>query len=205
MIKNIIFDYGRVLVDYSLEYLYDGIFDDKQEMQWFIDNVVNAEFHTTLDLGNPTQEVIEEWQRRFPKYRWELECYDTDYLKLIGSEVPGMRQLLIDLHDRGFRLFGLTNWGHQFQVVYENYDIFQLLDGQVVSGEEHVVKPDPRIFEILLDRYRLLPEECVFTDDRADNVEGAHRMGIHGIVFKNAEQLREQINLLVSGVEGDSM
>ena len=58
-IKNIIFDYGRVLVDYSTKYLYDSVFADKQEMQWFIDHVVNAEFHTTLDLGYPTQEVIE--------------------------------------------------------------------------------------------------------------------------------------------------
>ena len=199
-IKNIIFDYGRVLVDYSPEYLYDSVFTDKREMQWFIDHVVNAEFHTTLDLGNPTREVIEEWIRRFPKYSRELNLYDTDYLRLVGEEVPGMRQLLIDLHEQGYHLYGLTNWGHKFQLVYEKYTIFKLLDGQVVSGEEHVVKPDPQIFNILLSRYELRPEECVFTDDRAENVEGAQRLGIHGIVFKNAEQLREEIGKLELGI-----
>lgn len=192
-IKNIIFDYGRVLVDYSTKYLYDSVFTDKQEMQWFIDHVVNAEFHTTLDLGNPTQEVINEWKRRFPKYRRELDLYDTDYLRLVGEEMPGMRQLLTDLHEDGYQLYGLTNWGHKFWLVYEKYSIFQLLDGQVVSGEEHVVKPDPQIYNILLNRYSLNPEECIFTDDRAENVEGAQRLGIHGIVFQNAEQLREEI------------
>ena len=195
-IKNVIFDYGRVLVDYSPEYLYDSVFTDKQEMHWFIDHVVNAEFHTTLDLGNPTNEVIEEWKRRFPKYSRELDLYDTDYLRLVGEEVPGMRQLLIDLHQQGFQLYGLTNWGHKFKLVYEKYSIFQLLDGQVVSGEEHVVKPDPQIFNILLQRYDLRPEECIFTDDRADNVEGAIQLGIHGIVFQNAQQLRDEIGKL---------
>ncbi len=198
-IKNIIFDYGRVLVDYSTKYLYDSVFADKQEMQWFIDHVVNAEFHTTLDLGYPTQEVIEEWKRRFPKYTRELELYDTDYLRLVGEEMPGMHQLLTDLHEEGFQLYGLTNWGHKFWLVYKKYSIFQLLDGQVVSGEEHVVKPDPKIFNILLNRYGLNPEESIFTDDRAENVEGAQQLGIHGIVFQNAEQLREEIGKLVRG------
>lgn len=195
-IKNVIFDYGKVLVDYSLEYLYDSIFTDKQEMQWFFDHVVNAEFHTTLDLGNPTQEVIDEWKRRFPKYQRELELYASDYLRLIGDEMPGMHQLLIDLRQQGYHLYGLTNWGHKFWLVYEKYSIFQLLDGQVVSGEEHVVKPDPQIFNILLNRYNLHPEESVFTDDRAENVEDAQRLGLHGIVFQSAEQLREEIEKL---------
>ena len=199
-IENIIFDYGRVLVDYSPEYLYDSVFTDKQEMQWFINHVVNAEFHTTLDLGNPTHEVIEEWKRRFPKYSHELDLYDTDYLRLVGEEMPGMRQLLTDLHEQKFQLYGLTNWGHKFWLVYEKFSIFQLLDGQVVSGEEHVVKPDPQIFKILLSRYNLIPEECIFTDDRAENVEAASLLGIHGIVFQNAEQLREEIGKLEVGI-----
>ena len=195
-IKNVIFDYGKVLVDYSLEYLYDSVFDDKQEMQWFFDHVVNAEFHTTLDLGNPTQEVIGEWKRRFPKYQRELDLYDTDYMRLIGDEMPGMHQLLTDLRKQGYHLYGLTNWGHKFWLVHEKYSIFQLLDGQVVSGEEHVVKPGSEIFNILLHRYNLRPEECAFTDDREENTKGAELVGIHGIVFQNAEQLRKEIEKL---------
>ena len=128
-----------------------------------------------------------------------MELYDTDYLRLVGEEMPGMHQLLTDLHEEGFRLYGLTNWGHKFWLVYKKYSIFQLLDGQVVSGEEHVVKPDPKIFNILLNRYGLNPEESIFTDDRAENVEGAQQLGIHGIVFQNAEQLREEIGKLVRG------
>ena len=193
MIRNIIFDYGRVLVDYSPEYLYNSVFDDKQEMQWFIDHVVNAEFHTALDLGTPTRQIIEEWQRRFPKYKRELDIYDSDYMRLLGDEVPGMRQLINDLHQQGMKLYGLTNWGQKFKLVYQQFDIFRLLDGQVVSGEENIVKPDPRIYQILLSRYNLNPAESVFTDDRQDNVEAACRLGIHGIVFQNATQLRNDI------------
>ena len=193
-LKNIIFDYGKVLVDYSLSYLYDSYFDDKEEMQWFFDHVVNADFHHRLDMGVPTAECVADLQSKFPQYAEQLAAYDTYYMRLLGDEMPGMRELLGDLRQHGLRLYGLTNWGiEKFSIVRRHYAIFQLLDGEVVSGVEHVVKPNPRIFQILLDRYGLSADQCLFTDDRADNVKGARAMGMQGVVFENAVQLRKAI------------
>ena len=190
-IRNVIFDYGKVLVDYSLNYLYDSYFEDKEEQKWFFDHVVNAEFHTKLDLGTPTAECVEEWKLRFPKYARLLDAYNSDYMKLMGEEIPGMSQLLTELRHYGIRLYGLTNWGiEKFCHVREKYSIFDLLDGEVVSGVEHVVKPDAAIFQILLNRYDLNPEECLFTDDRAENVAAACEMGMQGVVFESAQQLK---------------
>ena len=87
MIKNVIFDYGKVLVDYSLQNLYDPVFDDKEEEKWFIENVVSLEFHNQLDLGRPTAECVAEWQAKFPKYKRELTLYDSDYMRLMGDEI----------------------------------------------------------------------------------------------------------------------
>ena len=193
-IKNIIFDYGKVLVDYSLSYLYDSYFDDKEEMLWFFDHVVNADFHHRLDMGVPTAECVADLQQEFPQYAEQLAAYDTHYMRLLGNEIPGMRELLRDLRHHGLHLYGLTNWGiEKFSIVRRHFEIFQLLDGEVVSGVEHVVKPYPPIFQILLDRYGLQAEECLFTDDRADNVEGARAMGMQGVVFENAVQLRDAL------------
>lgn len=197
MIKNVIFDYGKVLVDYSLHNLYDPVFTDKKEEMWFIDNVVNLEFHNQLDLGRPTAECVAEWQTKFPKYKRELALYDTNYMQLMGDEIPGMRQLLAMLKQRGLKLFGLSNWGREkFSIIRRKYPIFELIDGEVVSGDVHVIKPDPRIFELLCDKYQLTPEECVFTDDKSSNVEAAINIGMKGIVFRNAQQLEEKLSML---------
>ena len=197
MIKNVIFDYGKVLVDYSLQNLYDPVFDDKEEEKWFIENVVSLEFHNQLDLGRPTAECVAEWQAKFPKYKRELALYDSDYMRLMGDEIPGMRQLLANLKQRGLKLFGLSNWGREkFSIVRRNYPIFDLIDGEVVSGDVHVIKPDPHIFELLCEKYSLIPAECVFTDDRPSNVDAAVGFGMKGIVFNNAQQLEKDLSWL---------
>lgn len=197
MIKNVIFDYGKVLVDYSLQNLYDPVFDDKEEEMWFIENVVSLEFHNQLDLGRPTAECVAEWQAKFPKYKRELALYDSDYMRLMGDEIPGMRQLLANLKQRGLKLFGLSNWGREkFSIVRRNYPIFDLIDGEVVSGDVHVIKPDPHIFELLCEKYSLIPAECVFTDDRPSNVDAAVSFGMKGIVFSNAQQLEKDLSWL---------
>ena len=104
-----------------------------------------------------------------------------------------MQPLLERLKAGGLRLFGLTNWSSEVYKVIDRYPIFQLLDGRVISSEEHLIKPDKDIYLRLCDRYSLNPTECLFVDDKAVNVEGARRAGMDAVVFTTAEAFEKFI------------
>ena len=116
--------------------------------------------------------------------------YDTHYQEMIHGEIEGMYDLLNELKDKGHSLFGLTNWSYKVYDVIKKYPIFSLLDGMVISSEVHLLKPDVRIYQCLMGKYGLKAEECVFIDDRKENVEAARSIKMQGIVFVDALQLR---------------
>jgi FMN phosphatase YigB (HAD superfamily) len=101
-----------------------------------------------------------------------------------------MRELLCRFKDGGSRLYGLSNWSYKVYEVIRKYPIFSLLDGMVISSDVHLLKPDSRIYQCLMEKYGLQNEDCVFIDDRKDNVEAAQKLKMQGIVFEDALQLR---------------
>ena len=107
-----------------------------------------------------------------------------------------MREVIDELKAKDYEIYGLTNWSMEtFPEARARFDILQMIDRYVVSGAEGYVKPDPRLFQVLLDRYGLKAEECTFIDDNPDNVAAATRMGMQGIVFTGANELRKQLGL----------
>lgn len=113
------------------------------------------------------------------------------------GEVPGMFNLVSKLKSNSQNhIYGLTNWSCEtYPQARQKFPVLQLIDDYVISGAENMVKPSPEIFKILLDRFGLVPDECFFVDDRADNVAAACRLGFKGIVFRGAEDLRSQLEL----------
>jgi len=115
---------------------------------------------------------------------------------MLTDEVPGMREVISELRNRNYGIYGLTNWSMEtFPEARERFGILQMIDRYVVSGAEGLVKPDPRLFQVLLDRYGLKAEECAFVDDNPDNVAAASAMGMEGILFTGAEDLRKRLGL----------
>ena len=92
-----------------------------------------------------------------------------------------------DLKAAGYRLYVLSNMSREFIDFLRRFPVYGLFDGEVVSCEEHTVKPEPRIYEILLERYGLTPSETLFIDDREMNIEAAAALGIHGFVFDHRD------------------
>ena len=120
--------------------------------------------------------------------------YHDNWIRMMGSDVEGMYDLLSELKSKGYSLYGLSNWCDEtFVQVKDLYGIFKLLDGMVISGFEKVCKPDPRIFHILFERYGLDPAESVFVDDRQENLDGAAAVGMETVLFKDAARLREDL------------
>ncbi len=125
-----------------------------------------------------------------PQYVKEIQYFGDHYPEFVLGEMKGMRGLLTNMKKKGYNLYGLTNWSEEkFAQTKPEFDFFKLFKGIVVSGVEKEVKPEPRIFEILLERYGLKADECVFIDDSQPNVDTAEKIGFTAFRFTTSEKL----------------
>lgn len=199
MIKNIIFDFGGVLLDWNPRYLYKSYFNNDEEMEHFLADICNGEWNIKQDAGRPFAEAVKELQAKFPEYAEAIQMYDDDWEKMLKCELPESIDLLKELKSLGYGIYGLTNWSaEKIGYAFANYSFFSLFDGIVVSGVEKVVKPDRKIYEILLERYSMKSGECVFIDDNQDNVDMAKVLGINAIRFDNIGNVKEHLETLLN-------
>ena len=194
MIKHVIFDFGGVLMDWNPRYLYRDYFRDDVKMEWFLANVCSPDWNVQMDAGKPFAEAVKELQAQWPEYSEAIAAFDSGWPKMLKGCFPDTVELLKDLKAKGYGIYGLTNWSaEKFPYAYERYDFFSQFDGIVVSGAEKMVKPFPGLYEVLLDRYRLEPSECLFIDDSQANCDTARSLGIHAVHFENIKQVRRDV------------
>ena len=194
---NIIFDFGNVLVRWEPKKVFLPYFNnDEKEYDFFWEHICDADFRNRIDAGEKQEGVIKEYQAKFPKYADRIAMYWSHWEESLPGEMPGMYDLVAQLKgDPSNHIYGLTNWSMEtFPIARQRFKVLQLIDDYVVSGAEGFVKPDHRLFQILLDRFGLRAEECVFIDDNAANVASACEMGFNGIVFEGADNLRKKLN-----------
>ena len=194
MLKNILFDFGGVLLDWNPHYLYDPYFGDVEKAEWFLTNICTYEWNAQHDNGRPVAEGTAELIVEHPEWEKEIRMYYDEFMKMMGGQIPGMEELVKDLKAKGYRVFGLSNWSVEtFALVRPVYPVLDLMEDMVISGVEKVMKPDHRIFELALDRFGIKAEETVFIDDNPNNVKAANELGIHGILFQSREQLEKEL------------
>ncbi len=192
-IKNIIFDFGGVLLDWNPRYFYKDVFNDTKEMEYFLSDVWSPQWNMKHDAGFSFSEITHELQELHPKYRNEIEMYQHNWEVMIKGEISENTKLLNLLKSK-YRLFGLTNWSVEaFPVVYQKYEFFKVFEGIVVSGEEKVVKPGKEIYQLLMNRYGLLANESLFIDDSLKNIETANELGFSTIHINGTQSLKEQL------------
>ena len=194
MIKNLVFDFGKVLVDYSFDRIVDTFFTDEAELKAFKQVILAPEFIDQCDKEDiPFAEIIRQAQHTYPQWEHELQLFHDNYLNFVIGEVPGMRSLLTRYREQGYKLYGLSNWCSVVHDVIRKFDILQMLDGYVVSSEVHLIKPSAEIYQCLLHRFQLKADESVFADDKMPNVLGARAVGMKAILFKNATQYEQEL------------
>lgn len=197
-IKNIVFDFGGVLLDWNPRYYYRTFFWDENEMEHFLANICTDEWNAEQDRGRSFSEGIKLLQSQHPEYRNAIQLFSDRWEDMLKSELPDGVKLLRELKDRDYRIWGLTNWSAEtIQIAYRKYDFFQLFDGIVVSEEEKLIKPDRRIYEVLLDRYKLNAEESVFIDDNHANIKTAQELGFKAILFDNIANVCGQLSAVL--------
>lgn len=194
MIKNLIFDFGKVLVDYDFKAFFRKYIPNTERCQAFTPVLYNEELQQMLEREErPFDVIMEDWIENHKEFEHEIRYFNEHYPEIVTNEVEGMYELLTQLKAEGYKLYGLTNWCSKVYLTMAQFPIFKLLDGQIISSEEKVIKPEPEIYQRLFDKFNLKPEECIFADDRAENIEGGSRLGMDGIVFKDAKQYEREL------------
>jgi 2-haloacid dehalogenase len=188
-----VFDLGGVLVDWDPRHLYRQVLGDDEEVERFLAEVCTWAWHTQHDLGRPMAETIPELSAQFPEHAAVIALWHERYADMIAGEVPGTADVVRELHAAGTRLLVLSNMPVDVLHVLDRFEWLDLFDGIVVSGRERVIKPDPAIYRILVDRHRVDPSTTAFVDDRVENVEAATALGFRGVHFTDAPSLRREL------------
>ena len=152
------------------------------------------EWNLQQDKGRPFTEGVAILSGQFPQYEHLIQAYHDHWIDSIGELITGTVDLLKQLKQAGYPLYGLSNWSAEtFPYVREKYDFFDLFDDMVISGEVGHVKPDPEIFQILLDKIGRPAQECLLIDDSLPNIDQANKMGFVTIHFESPAHLEKEL------------
>lgn len=194
MIRAVVFDVGRVLVQWDMRHLFAKLIRDDSELDWFLQNVVTTEWHFQTDAGRAVADMVAERKAEFPGYADHLDAYATRFNETIPGPVPGSYEIVEALAHRQVPLFAITNFGAEFWAAFRpTQPVFDHFYDIVVSGVEKLHKPDPAIYRLALDRFGLGEGEGLFIDDSLPNVEVARANGFHAHHFIDAPTLRAEL------------
>ena len=197
MIKNIIFDIGNVLTDFR----WKDFLQEKGFAGEVFDRIVKASVQNPIwaefDRGVMSdEEIMAAFIQADPELEKELhQAYDniTGMVTLRAYAIPWVQEL----RAKGYKVWYLSNFARKTEIECSDcLGFMPYMDGGILSYKEHLIKPEPAIYELLLERFGLVAEECVFLDDTLVNIEAAEQLGIHGIHFKTKEQAEEELRAL---------
>ncbi len=198
MIRNIVFDIGNVLAafrwkEYIEELGFEGEAAERLARATTLDPLWREVDRGVMSLDD----IITAMIAKDPEIEVDIRLFFEDRRRLV-MEYDYSRGWLEELKARGYRIYLLSNYSQDhFGYISRNFIFFGLEDGRVISFEEKLLKPESRIYEVLLNRYGLKAEECVFLDDTPANFEGAVKIGMKGIIFESYKQGREELEKLL--------
>lgn len=192
MIKNIILDMGNVLLDYNPDIILDNVFDADEEKTLIQKELFEGEEWILGDLGQITnEERFDGVKKRVPEYLHDKLKQCVEHWDVCMIPVKGAKEFCKWAKEQGYKLYILSNACSKFYEYFPKEYPLSFFDGVVVSSDVHMIKPDVKIYEYLLAKYNLNPKECLFIDDRQDNVDGAKKVGMNAVVFKeNYEEIK---------------
>ena len=185
-IKNIIFDLGNVLINFNPK--------EYTNNEKLLKEVFASPEWLMLDRGTLTYEEAKEiFKKRIPEETEKInELFDSKFFELL-TPIKENTELLPQLKEK-YDLYILSNFHKDaFEEIYEKYDFFKCFKGKVVSCYYHLLKPEKEIYEEILNKYSLKPEETVFIDDMKVNIDAAEKLGIKGIHLPDYTKLKEKL------------
>jgi HAD superfamily hydrolase (TIGR01509 family) len=190
----VVFDIGNVLVRWNPRNLFRKTFDDEARMERFLSVALSMDFVALTDIVADFSKAVAERARAFPEFARELHLFDERWVETIGGPIEENVALLRRLKAAGRPVYALSNFASvKFAVARRMFDFLNEFDTAVISGHVGVVKPDPRIFEILFERVGRRPSELLFVDDSAANVRAAEALGMAAIHFRPGVDLEREL------------
>ena len=195
--QAIVFDLGGVLIDWDPRHMYRKLIGDEAVMEKFLGEIATQRWNAYHDEGRRWSDGVAMLSAVYPEYADWIAAYIDRWEEMLNGPIEGSLQILTELKDRGREIHALTNWSAEtFPIALERFDFLGWFGDIIVSGEERVKKPDPRIFHILLERIGRTAPDCVFIDDSADNIAVAAELGFATIHFTSPEKLRRDLTAL---------
>lgn len=183
--KNVVFDVGRVLIDWDVYALYRKLLPDDASIDAFLEEVDFFKWNLEMDRGLSFSQGVEQLSAAFPHRADLIKAYDERWEEAVTGPIQGTVDLLNQLKDQGTSVYAITNFStEKWALTTQRFEFLRTSFADVlVSGEEKLVKPDPQIYQLFLERNSLGAESCVFVDDSAANVQGAKSVGIDAVLF----------------------
>ena len=191
---TVIFDLGAVLIDWNPRHLYRSLFEDEAAMEDFLATVCTPEWNAQQDAGRSLAEATATLVAAHPEHAELIEAFYGRWDEMLGEPIEGTVQIARELRANGLRLLALTNWSAEtFPRSRHRLTFLDFFDGVLVSGTVGLMKPDPAIYRLLVERHVVDPGQAVFVDDAIKNVEAAAAFGFDAIHFRSPEQLRDDL------------
>ena len=191
--QEVVFDIGNVLLRWEPRNLYARVFADEAVRERFLAGPLAMSFILETDIAPNFAHAIAARARAFPGDAEALRLFDTRWMETLGGAIAPNVALLARLKAGGARVHALSNFAHEkFALAAEAYPFLRSFDVAVISGREGVAKPERRIFELLLERTRRAPQDLLFVDDSARNVEAARALGIEAILYAPGVDLGDE-------------
>jgi 2-haloacid dehalogenase len=190
-----VFDLGGVLIDWDPRHLYRKLFaGGEAAMEHFLATVCTHEWNRCQDAGRSFAEGARLLKAEHPDKAELIDAYGARFDEMMAGPIIGSVEILAELRDRGTPLYGLTNWSAEtYPAARERFAFLSWFRGILVSGEVGVIKPEPRIFELLIERFAIDPADAVYIDDVGTNIAAARPFGIHAIHFTTPAALRQEL------------
>jgi len=193
-----VFDLGGVLVDWNPRHLYRKLFSgDEGAMEHFLANVCTQAWNERQDAGRPHSEGEAELIALHPDKADLIRAFHARWEEMLAGAILGTVDILADLKARGVPLFALTNWSSEtFHHAERRFEFIGWFNDVLVSGREKMIKPDPQIFRLMMDRFGIAPGTAVYIDDVPRNVAAGEAAGMKGLLFIDPPKLRKDLEAL---------
>jgi len=194
----IVFDFGGVLVDWNSHYLYRKLLNgDDAAIDRFLTEIGFTEWNLHQDKGRSFADGVAVLSAQFPQYADLIRAYDERWQESLSGPITGTVEILRSLKEAYYPLYGLSNWAlEKFNLVRHQYEFFSWFDDILISSTVNLIKPDPQIFTLFLDRIGWVATDCVYVDDSAANIMTANQLGFTTIHFQSPDQLAAELRQL---------
>ncbi len=193
-----LFDLGGVFFNWDPNYFFRGIFENDEERRFFLTEVCNDDWNLKQDCGRTIKEAENEIIPLYPNYEKQIRMYYKNHRKMIQGTYETSIKVLRYLKIHNFNCYVLSNWSAEtFEGMIEDYHFLKLFDGLLISGKEKLIKPDKAIYELAISRFKLIPKDTVFIDDKIENILAAKQLNFNTIHLIDPNKIELEIKKFI--------